>query len=506
MKVIWCICFFVVWMMLYPVNCFCQKLEEVYTSSGSITGITALADGTIFVGTRGGVLSCEPGGAWRKYTILDRLPDNEVLSVDQQNGSVLAYTVRGAARLDGNRWISDPELKPKTPLLDGQICSTKWMSFDCVSIAEGLRIRINDAWKPIPMPQSKGTHISALFSHGKELWSAFYDDGIFAWNGKRWKPVSLTLPVRVREITAMISIKNRFWIGTNADGIWSYDGETWKQHTIPDEPWDHNCQDIELYKGDLYASTLDSGLIMNSKNGWQQIKTPQISSNTPRQIIPFDGKLYLRHSLGVVDRFDGRIWMKNVLGTLPRKQCSALAVDESRLYAGQWGGWSELAGSTWMHHLSIPELQGFQITAILPDDDRLWIGTQGLGLVQINRVDGALKLHNEFLGMPDDTIKCLVCSGNAIYAGTFSQGLAWMNKTSDKWTSVPELIGSQVTCLKPDRSGGVYVGARTGLWYCTSGNKMTCVMRDIEVQSLVCDDDALWVGTRTGLLKFALSK
>lgn len=506
MKVIRRFCMIAVWMILCMSACHCQTLTEVITSSRSITGITALPDGTILVASRGGVLCRKPDGAWRKYTIIDGLPDNEILSVSQQNGRVMAQTVRGSARLEGDRWTSDPALQPEAHLLSGQISSARWKGTDCVSTAEGLRIRMGDTWKSIPMPQSKGTHISALLDKGKELWAALYGDGIFAWNGTGWHPVKLALPVRAREIIAMAFIKERLWLGTNADGIWEHDGRGWKHHVIPDEPFDHNCQDIKLFKGALYASTLDNGLMVHSKGRWRRVRSPQISSNTPRQMIVLNDRFYLRNSLGIVDGFDGKTWTNSMLGALPRKQCSVFAADGSALYAGQWGGWSELAGNVWTHHLSAPELQGFQVTAILPDGDRLWVGTQGLGLAQVNRADGSMKLHNEFLGMPDDTIKCLARSGDTVYAGTFSQGLAWMDDASNRWGSAPELSTSQIACLEPDRSDGIYIGARTGLWHRTSKKQMICVMRDIEVQALALDGNKLWVGTRTGLLRFVAGK
>lgn len=495
----------VIWLVWPVTYCSCQTLQAVYTSTRSVTGIAVTPDDAVIAGTRGGVLVRSSTGAWRKYTILDGLPENEVLGVSEQGGRIIAYSARGNARLQDDRWVVDPNVKPPARLTEGQICLARWKGVDYASTAEGLRMRSGDSWKSIPMPRSTGTHISALLDRGNTLWAAVFGDGVYAWNGKAWNPVRLALPERARGITAMAAAGNRLWFGTSRDGIWDYDGHRWTQHLQPDEPWDHNCQALAWYQGNLYVGTLDNGLVVRTPKGWQRIGTRDMSSNTPRQMLEFGGCLYLRQSSGVVDRFDGKTWTKNALRNLPRKQCSTLATDGTRLYVGQWGGWSETDGRTsWTHHLNIAALQGCQITALLPQAGSIWVGTQQLGLARVERAAEAVKWHNELSGMPDDTLKCLARCGDTICAGTFARGLAWMAGEAGPWTMVPEIASAQVTALEPDTAGGLYVGARTGLWRLTAAKQMKSVIGGVEVQALRLAGRDLWLGTRTGLLRLAV--
>ncbi len=73
-------------------------------------------------------------------------------------------------------------------------------------------------------------------------------------------------------------------------------------------------------------------------------------------------------------------WTRDAFPSLPRKKAFALAADENKLLIAQWGGWSEWNGKVWTHFLKIPELQGLPIMAILPLDDKVWIGTQSRGV------------------------------------------------------------------------------------------------------------------------------
>lgn len=487
--------------VLTPVCCLGQTIREVFTSTRSVTGIVAAPDGTIVASTRGGIL-VRTGGAWRKYTMLDGLPTNEMLGVFAWDGRIVAVSAGRCSRMQDDRWVADEGAKTPPRLVEGQICSARWKGTDCAATPEGLRVRGSDGkWRPVGMPPSTGTHISALLDRGSALWAAVFGDGVFSWDGKAWIPVKLDLPAEAREITAMAAAGDSLWIGTRREGLWEHDGHAWRQHLQPNEPWDHNCQALAWYGGSLYASTLDEGLVVKGPDGWRHARTPEISNDTPRQMVEFAGSLYLRQSVGVVDRFDGKSWTKNVFASLPRKQCSALAADGERLYVGQWGGWSEFDGKAWTHRLDLPELQGCQVTALLPDGDTLWIGTQGRGIAQVDRASGRITWHDERTRLPDDTIKCIVRRGDTLWAGTFSRGVAWIADGAERWAIAKALASSQVTEIVPGITGGCLVGARTGLWQVTADGRAECLVKRLEVQALLLVGEDLWVGTRTGILR-----
>jgi len=222
--------------------------------------------------------------------------------------------------------------------------------------------------------------------------------------------------------------------------------------------------------------------------------------------VEFLDRLYLRHGNGKVDRFGGDRWDKNVLAALPRKQVSTIVVDQGHLYAGQWGGWSEFDGQSWTHHLNIPELQGVPITALLPGQNSLWIGTQGKGLAEWNRSTGQITWHDERRGVPDDWVTCLAQVGDKVFAGTFVGGLAWFD--GSRWNDIDRLRGENVTGLDVDGTGRLSVATRTGVWLLRPDQSIERLNRpflDSEVQSIQPQEKGLWVGTRTGLFFIAQS-
>ena len=337
------------------------------------------------------------------------------------------------------------------------------------------------------------------------LWAALFGDGLWAFDGKEWQPLDIHLPAEAREITAMAATETPCGSERGEQDCGNIGREPGRSHLQKDEPTDHNCQALALFHGSLFISTLEDGLAVRTPTGWGHGRAALLSSNAPRQMVTFKDRLYLRHGNGRVDRFDGAHWEQNICGQLPRKQVSALAADENHLYAAQWGGWSEFDGQTWTHHLDLPALQGLPITALYPQDDTLWIGTQGRGLAQWNRIENkrrSLQWHDERGGLPDDWITALACMNGTLYAGTFVGGLAAWDGT--RWQTAPALKGENITALEPDGNGGVFVASRTGLWHDDGAGALTPVrpasrFLDSETQALCRDKTGLWIGTRTGL-------
>ncbi len=265
---------------------------------------------------------------------------------------------------------------------------------------------------------------------------------------------------------------------------------------------------MAAYRGRLFVSTLEDGLAVRATGGWHYETVAVLSSPAPRQMVSFQDRLYLRHGNGKVDRFDGRRWQRDVCSSLPRKQVSALAADSHRLYAAQWGGWSEFDGRTWTDDLNLPELQGVPITTLCPDGPTLWLGTQGRGIAQVDRATGRLRWHDERHGLPDDWVTVIERVGGSLSVGTFVGGLARWDGA--RWITVPALKGENVTALAPDGAGGMFIGTRSGAWHQTDDGSPASLrgrfrFLDSEAQALWAVHGGLWVGTRTGLFFCCMS-
>lgn len=477
--------------------------QAAFTSTRHITSLAVLPDGSVWVGTLGGVLRRDPVGRWRKWTRLSGLPAHEARAIDVVDGTVtVRFSTTSAAWQEGQWQIRPLAAAPRST---GETCRAVWQGRPVSATLDGLTLGDGATAAQVPMPLgTTGTHISALLPHGAALWAALFGDGLWAWDGQAWTSVRSGLPPEAREITALaLGPAQTLWVGTRHNGVFCKAAGHWAHFAQPDEPPDHNAEAVAAYHGWLFVSTLEQGLVVRGPQGWTSVNAPALSGGAPRQMAVFRDKVYVRQGSGTIDRFDGAHWTPDVFPYLPRRQASALAADGERLYVAQWGGWSEWDGVLWTHHLNVPELHGLPITALCPDGDTLWVGTQGRGLAEISRAQGTVRWHDERNGLPDDWVTCLTRSQGRVLAGTFVGGLARWDGT--RWTTFHELAGQNVTALEADGASGVFIATRQGVWRLPAEDSPLqslaglCPSLDPEAQSLCAVPSGLWIGARTGI-------
>lgn len=409
------------------------------------------------------------------------------------DGALWAQTSGGNWRLNAGKWS---ELRSSLPA----VAAVGWRGQTVTFDFDGLHVGA----QTVALPASSGTHISAILPRENVLLAAIFGDGLWQWNGKVWARADLNLPAKAREITALAwAPDGTIWLGTRREGVWSLRGKTWTQHLQAGEPFAHNVQNLCSFRGALWASTLEDGLIVRDVSGWKHIGKGELSSNAPRQIVVFRDKLYVRHSNEKVDCFDGSAWKRNVFDPLPRKQIISLGADDKNLYLGQWGGWSAWDGAKFSHHLKLPELQIVPLVQIVPDEKsgNLWLATENRGLFEWNEGAQKLKHYDERDGLPDDWITSVSRRGKRVYAGTFQGGVAWKDDGEIRWHSSHWKANISAIASDADKT---WVATRSGLYCDETGALKPCDLRlapdQREIQALLPVAGGLWLGTRGGLL------
>jgi ligand-binding sensor domain-containing protein len=450
----------------------------------------------------GGMLHRDKGETWHKLTRADGLPSNEVLRVSAEaSGDISAQTP-----VSEMRWSSGRSWCTATPRLPDASAQQRheitWHGARYAADLTGFYRLAGGSWQSLPMPPTSGTHISSLADHGDSLWAGVYGDGLYAFDGARWQRAALDLPPQMREITALACTGDTVWVGTRQAGLWMNQSGRWQRCAREDEPAGTDFSALALYQNRLFAATLEDGIVTRSRAGWGHYTVGALSSSRPSQFVRFAGSLYVRHSSGKVDRLTGTVWQRNLFSRLPRRQVYTLAADDAHLYAGQWGGWSEFDGTNWQHFLKVPALQGLQITAIAPDKDRLWIGTQTHGVAEVDRKTLTVRWYDERSGLPDDWITALKWIEGRVYAGTFVGGLAIYDGA--RWRTVPEIMGKNVTAIESCDHGEIAAATRDGVYLVRpdgSASRLagSLTSGDGEAQSLCHVPGGLWIGTRTAL-------
>jgi ligand-binding sensor domain-containing protein len=479
-------------------------LQE-FTSTRSVTSMVITKDGMLWVGTRGGILTRDAAGKWTKQTTKNGLPSNEVGDISVSDvGTVKVLFPNAAAIWTDGKWQVDKStfIAPR----QYQFPKTQWKNKTVQADWNGLQM----GDRHIEIPPSKGSYISALLPQGKVLLVAVYGDGIWSFDGNNWQKLYSTLPTEARQITALASdpATKVLFAGTRRAGVWMFDGKKWQQHLQDNEPYNNDIQSLISFQGNIFAGTLEDGLMEYRNGKWRHFGKEILSSNAPRQMAVFHDHLYVRFGNGMVDRFDGKKWERNIFPDLPRGKIYSLATDDRKLFLGQWGGWSEWDGKSFQHFLKLPELQGVPLMVLHPIGNSLWIGTQSLGLMMYSHRSAKLRLIDARRGLPDDWITAI--AGNTddnVFTGTFVGGLA--RKTVSGWQTVTPVAGENVTALEMDDAGGIYIATRHGVWHQSASGiwqnyQQTFPALSPEAQALLRTPEGLWIGTRAGLFLISL--
>ncbi|RYX81354.1 hypothetical protein EON83_24520 [bacterium] len=442
---------------------------------------------TLWAATGGGVRRFEDG-KWTKWTRQNGLPANESFSV-AGDGTVRFPVAMG--RFDGKNW----GVKSAAPF-QKSAQEVVWRGQRVRATLGSLEVGTRSFALP---KESTGTHISALLPLKNRLMVAVYGDGLYLFDGEKWSRDVAPAPDAAREITALTGEDGMLWVGTRRAGIWRRMGGKWTQFLESGEPFSHNVQNLERFRGVVWGSTLDDGLVYLNGSQWEHTTTDKLSSSAPRQMLVWKDTLWVRHGTGIVDSFDGASWTKNALSSIPRRGVYALGGEEGRLVASGWGGFAEWNGKTWTPHYDVPELKGVPILGLLCDGDNLWLQTQSRGVGVWNRTSGTLKWLDERDGLPDDWVTALAKLDGKIYAGTFVGGLARLD--GEKWFTFSELKGENVTSLCDAGNGAVLASTRHGVFKIEGNNatKVGLTWLDSEDQSLLKDDNGVWIGARTSI-------
>ncbi len=214
------------------------------------------------------------------------------------------------------------------------------------------------------------------------------------------------------------------------------------------------------------------------------------------------GHLLVAGARGGVSLFDGHEW--RAMPPAPAMITHALLSDDSRLWlATEGGGLIErrrVAIDQWQE---ITHLPGSSVNVVISHAERVWVGTSN-GLKQLNPVDGAL--INQFNGLPSGPVFSLaIDSRDRLLVGT-EQGL-FVNTTVGFEPLNDGLAGVAISTVLVEPEGSIWLGTvNRGLFRWSDlglemldtsaglpNNRVLAIHRDSE--------DSLWIGTNGGLLR-----
>jgi len=443
-----------------------------------VRALTESADGTVWVGTDGGLGRYEPhNDRWRVYRAREgsstTLPDNRIqtLLLDSQ-GRLWVGLIQGLAWFD-----------PATE----SFSSYRW-----------------DAAEPRSLPDD---YVISLFEdRGGSLWIGTKSGGLAKWNPRTWSfghtRASAEEGFTDRNITSFAEDpQGRLWIGTFGGGINVLDRST--SHVTPVRQAnqrgalsdDRVMAMLEGSDGYMWVGTMGGGL---NRVDPQTLRA-EVFQNDPAvpttlaasgvmSLLEVEKQLWVGTFGGGISRFDARTHRFENLRAGPEDgmhlsngKISALARDRAgHVWIGTDGGglnvWDIKTRRLYYYKRDgkqLDSLSSDSIWALLVDDaGNVWIGTRGGGL---DRVDnpGAGPAHLRFTnysepqGLPNNTVYGLRADGTGNIWISTNFGLARLDPRTSVIQRFHRLHGLQAEEFNfgahyRDRSGKLFFGGASG--------------------------------------------
>ncbi len=211
------------------------------------------------------------------------------------------------------------------------------------------------------------------------------------------------------------------------------------------------------------------------------------------------------NSLEAMTQYTRDIW--GVDAGLPHSSVDAIAqTPDGYLWLGTEEGLARFDGVHFkvFDRENTPALQSNHISSLLVDSrKRLWIGTQGGGLVELE--GGKFSTYTVRNGLPNDSILSLYEDHQGVlWIGTDGGGVARLSKGKfERYTSSNGMPSDSVFSLAGDKDGALWMGTHAGLAQ-LKGRKITTYttkdgLSDNYIKCLfVSPHGDVWIGTNEG--------
>ena len=221
--------------LLKPIE---SKAIEIWQNHQSTRAIAAFND-SYFVATDGGLIELDHAGKLvRHYTVLDGLPESDLLSLAVFNSKLFIGTrTEGLVEFNGSKFHS-----------------YRWTD---------------------RTPQS----IDALFTGERDLLIGTRAGGLIAFDGRYFRELTAGLEhKRLLEINHLSKDGARLFVGTFADGLWIEEGSRWSHFTTVDGLLSNRVVGVAVAGQNLFVAT-DFGLSVTQNTRFQTLVTlPSLSS------------------------------------------------------------------------------------------------------------------------------------------------------------------------------------------------------------------------------------
>ncbi len=268
----------------------------------------------------------------------------------------------------------------------------------------------------------------------------------------------IALPAGTRALTLLEDSAGGLWIGTGSDGLLRYDGQRIESVETSHR---HVGTLLEDREGNLWAGTFGGGLNRLRPRAMELIGT--------QAGLPFESVVSLCQDP------DGMFWV---------------VADSGQLARGHDSSWSIM-----------PAGGGAAACVAADGAAKVWVGTRGYGLREIDRRTGRVRTWDQDNGLPSNAVRAvLVAADNSVWFTT--NGVVSLCQLRDgvvRRYAVPE-TARNIRALVQDARGTIWIGTSDGQVLKVVGDKLVVepALAGAVSTSVRClqapPDGSLWVG------------
>lgn len=512
----------VVFLLLFSVQLFSQKynFQNFSVTDGiSQSQIYALMQddkGVLWIGTRGGGITCYDGKNFKNITTEQNLGNNFINSIVQDSARTIWIGTNNGLTSYNNHRFKNYFLKTES---NHSIIVNQVYLFGkeiLLATSNGVYVYKNNTVSPFIKNFTK--QIRSLCAVHSTVFVAT-EEGIYKIEKGEAKLLIDKYGISPRSITYIISDeKNKLWIATYGDGVYSYENDVYQR--IDDNKELAKRTVLHLFKDEnnLWISTLDKGIAqynINSKQFNWLTQSEGLCNNHIRCCIKdISGNYWIGSSGGGLSYYKGQQFIHYQLNQTSNLVYSIYHDSNNSLWIGNSDkGLSAKIGNEFVTYNSSNGFIDAKVKAICETHrHQLLFGTDGSGLYQFDSKN--FKLLPEF---KNKYIKHLIKSKDqSIWIATAGAGIYQLNYTNNKETSYElkhfteknnNLLSDRVNCLIEDTYGNVWYGTdNNGIGLIKNGVAKKLILNTDIIRGFSLDKQkTLWVATSNGVLSIALA-
>ncbi len=434
-----------------------------------------LIDGDVFLATLEGIAkSSDNGNTITVYNSANGLPKD---SSDRENVEALAWdgTSLYAACDSGGIYESADGGTTWSQIYSSIDDVTHILSKDStlyIGARDGLYVTPDGgtSWTQ----EGFGNGTTFLYSNSDGVWAGSYDEG-FNFSDDGFYTFTQT-----KVADGLISGEGSGFYADGSNWIYSTDagisistdsGSSWNTIDSGTGLSNNKIKDLEMVGSTLVAATAYGGIVLFEDDGE--------SWNTTQSIPPYvEGSVIHDTTIGSLYVTDTHLWADN-------HKTDDLGIT-----------WTTFDKDTnGIEHYNLYDLTSYE--------DKVFAATASGVSVTSNGGTNWIT-YNSADGLPDDSVRRVFHDGNRLYAGFYSDGLAYSDDDSASWSSFSNFPGQYVYSIY-EFDGVIYTGTYyEGIVYSNDdGHSWSIIdssdgLPDNTVYSLYADTNSLYIGTASG--------